>query len=96
MSKQPNHLHRFRRVNLGENGKEYYVFKCTLPTCTYYIPLKMAENALCECNRCKNPMLLTKAALQLAKPHCGSCVKRKKVVSETVNAITEFLTKTNS
>jgi formylmethanofuran dehydrogenase subunit E len=78
MAKRTNHLHKYKRVNLGVNGKEFLVFKCIQPVCAHYIPMNLAEGKLCECNRCGEPMVLDKASIILSKPHCHNCVKRKK------------------
>lgn len=85
----PNHLHKYKKVNIGRNGNDFLVFKCQRPACQHYIRVDLAEGKLCECNRCAEPMILTKAAMVLTKPHCTNCVKRKKPAD--VEAITEFL-----
>lgn len=85
----PNHLHKYKKVDIGRDGNHFLVFKCMRPACTHYIRVDLAEGKLCECNRCAEPMILTKAAMQLTKPHCTSCVKRKE--SPDVEAIAEFL-----
>lgn len=93
MAKPPNHLHKYKRIDISESkDKEYLVLKCQHPTCSHYVPLHLAEGKLCECNRCGNPMILDKAAITLAKPHCKSCIKRKKTAD--VDTIAEFLQKT--
>lgn len=89
--KYPDHLHKYKRITLGKN---YLVFKCVRPACTHYIPIKLAEGKLCECNRCGEPMILSKATMDLAKPHCIDCTKRKKEIP--VADITEFLSKTTN
>lgn len=92
-----NHLHRYKKVNLSRDGQPYIVYKCTKPTCTHYVPIELAEGKLCECNKCGEPMLITKATLHgssnrpLAKPHCSNCVTRKKEKEQDVAAIAEFL-----
>lgn len=88
----PNHLHRYKKINIGngKSGRDFIVFKCMRPACTHYIPVHLSEGKLCECNRCNEPMLLTKAAMQLTKPHCINCVKRTKKADE-VAKIAEFL-----
>lgn len=91
--KNPNHLHKYKKIDLGRNGNKFLVFKCTKPACSHYVAVHLAEGKLCECNRCGETMLLTKAAMQLAKPHCVNCVKRKKTDVETVAAVQEFLSK---
>jgi len=90
--KVPNHLHRYKRVNLARNpGKEYLVFKCTKPLCSHYVPVTLAEGKLTECNRCGDAMVMDKVAVRLAVPHCPACTKRKADVLETVDLIADFL-----
>lgn len=97
MAKIPNHLHRYKKVNLSRTpGKEYLVYSCTKPTCSHYIPIHQSEGKLCECNRCGEPMVIDKRVLTglsgskpLAKPHCPSCTKSRK--QDDVAAISEFL-----
>lgn len=90
-----NHIHRYKKVNLGENGKEFFVYKCVKPACSHYVPISLAEGKVCECNRCFNPMVITKDILvhsgkkPMTKPHCSDCVRRKK--SNALDAIAAYL-----
>lgn len=84
-----NHLHRYKRRNIANGGKPYFVFHCTKPACSHYVRVDMAEGKLCECNRCGQPMVLNRETVRLAKPHCTDCIKRKK--SDDVANIAEFL-----
>lgn len=92
-----NHLHRYKKVNLGQNGKDYFVYKCMKPACSHYAPMHLVEGKLCECNRCGEAMIITKFTLTasgrkpMARPHCGDCTKRKK--ADDVELIKEFLEK---
>lgn len=93
-----NHLHRYKKKNIGVDGKIFLVYICTKPACSHYIRVDLAENKLCECNICHEPMIIDKVVLSqssgiaLVKPHCSKCTKRKKVSNvENVEAITEFL-----
>jgi len=102
--KLANHIHKYKKIDLGTD-KEYLVYKCMHPACSHYIPIALAEGKLCECNRCGEPMIITKVTLNgsnggpMAKPHCNDCIERKKVKDEDVAAIAAFLsgneTKTN-
>lgn len=74
--KKADHLHIYKKKVLGTNG--FKVFKCMKPGCTHYVRVDLAENALCACNRCGEAMVLTKAAMQLVKPHCPDCTKSTK------------------
>lgn len=93
MARKANHLHKYKKQNLSRNdGEPFLVLKCTKPDCTHYIAVRLAEGKMCECNRCGEPMFLTKAAIELTKPHCASCTKRRKIESdETVSAVESFL-----
>jgi len=97
MSRAVNHLHRYKKKNLGVDGKKFFVYACTKPACSHYIRCDLAEGKLCECNKCYETMLITKEVLTknsgkpMTNPHCSDCTKRKKVVDEDVTAITEFL-----
>lgn len=86
MAKTANHLHKYKRMNLG-NG--YLVYKCIEPGCSHYIRTDLAFNALCACNRCGNAMVMTKKAMTLARPHCEDCTKTKEKVD--LSKISEFL-----
>lgn len=95
--KPANHVHKYKKVNLARDGDEYLVYKCTKPTCSHYVPLALAEGKMCECNRCGEPMLISKTVLTgssgrpMTLPHCSECVKRKKGTTDDVAAIAEFL-----
>lgn len=90
-----DHIHRYKKIDIGGETKEFFVYKCMKPTCSHYLPINLAEGQMCECNRCHEPMIITKKILThsagkpMTKPHCGACVKRKK--SADVDAIAEFL-----
>lgn len=90
-----NHLHRYKKVNIGRNGNDFVVYKCMKPACSHYLRVDLAEGKLCECNRCQEPMIITKITLTGSGggpsllPHCINCTKRKK--AGDVAAIAEFL-----
>lgn|SRR6187399_793641 len=83
MSKKYNHIHRYKKVNIGGFNKTYLVYKCYKPACTHYIPLHLAEGQISECNICGEPFLMTKAILHAhgnkepARPRCQDCKKTK-------------------
>ena len=87
--KLPNHLHRYKRVALGKK-KDYVVMKCQEPACSHHVPIALAEGKLCACNRCRGPMILDKAAIQLVKPHCDDCTRRMKPIDETLKALEDL------
>lgn len=90
-----NHLHRYKKKNIGVNGKEFLVYVCTKPACSHYIRMDLAEGRLCECNRCGEAMIIGRETMTkssgkpMTLPHCVDCTKRK--VSKDVDTITEFL-----
>lgn len=99
MANAANHLHRYKKVNLGSNGKTYFVYRCTKPACSHYIRVSLAEGSLCECNRCGEAMIITKKVLThssnrpATKPVCPNCVVHKN--KKNVDAIADFLAQAN-
>ena len=81
------HLHRYMRVRIGKKA-DYTVFKCTKFGCNHYLPKKLAEGKVCECNRCGEEMVLDARAMRLEKPHCLSCIERRK---PEVTDLAEFI-----
>jgi hypothetical protein len=98
MAKYSGHLHKYKKVNLSRNPgrKPFWVYKCIKPACTHYIRVELAENKLCECNRCGQTMLIGKQTLQLTLVHCNECTKKKKDISDVTNAIDEAMSRDNS
>ena len=98
MKESVNHIHRYKKANLARNGNPpYYVYKCTKPTCSHYVPMELAEGKMCECNRCNEAMIINKAVLTgsagkpMTLPHCVNCIKRKKENVENVELVNQFL-----
>lgn len=88
------HIHKLKRVNIGTKDKQYLVYRCTIIHCTAYFPPKLIEGKIVLCNRCNNPMVMNKLALELARPHCQDCVERKnKTVIEDIGQYLEDLDK---
>lgn len=81
------HIHLYKRVDIGSSTydrktrtytkKKYLVFKCQKPGCSHYKQRKLLINEIAECNRCSEPFVLTRASLNLAKPHCADCIQVK-------------------
>lgn len=100
MSTKPaaNHLHRYKKVDLSrDKDRPYFVYMCTKPACSHYVPVRSALGKLCECNRCGEPMIINKAVLTgsskkpMTKPHCANCTERKSGTQADVAAISAFL-----
>lgn len=97
--KKSDHIHKYKRINFSkskEKGKEYWIYKCVKPGCTHYIPVELSEGLVCECNKCDNIMVITKAVLNggyrrtpLAKPHCPDCLRTRQ--TPQIDAIAAFL-----
>lgn len=98
MAKIADHLHRYRKVNIGTKEKKYEVYRCQKPACSHYVPLALAEGKLCECNRCHEPMIIGKVQLNgssgraMARPHCNTCVEKK--VDPNVKALADYISGT--
>lgn len=98
MSKFANHLHKYKKLNIGKK-KDYFVYKCLIPGCNRYIAISQSLNELCECNRCGNPMIIDKRVLAhsggkpMLYPCCINCIKRKEKHANEIDALTEFLSK---
>lgn len=94
-SKVANHLHRYKKVDIGSINKPFLVYKCMKPACSHYIRMDLAEGKICECNSCNEPMLITKQVLRhsgnkpATKPKCPKCIKRKN--NAEVEALAKFL-----
>jgi hypothetical protein len=90
-----DHLHLYKKFNLSRTEKEYLVYRCMKPACSHYIPIILSEGKLCECNRCGEPMIITKVQRSgnngkpMARPHCLDCFKRKK--SNEMETISKFV-----
>jgi len=86
------HPHLYRRVKL----KEAYIMKCQKLGCSHYqhmnskysVPILLG--ALSECNRCSEPFILDKRALQMEKPCCVDCVRHKPETKEKIKSAESF------
>ena len=83
------HIHKLKRKNIAIKPKKYIVYACILPGCNYYAAPNLLEGKIVLCNRCDEPMVMTKLAMTLAMPHCLDCTKSNKQV--TLGVIEEFL-----
>lgn len=69
------HVHRYIRTTLGR--KKWPIHKCDLPDCSHYVSSELVEGKFSICHRCGTRFVLTRALLELAKPHCLRCTERK-------------------
>lgn len=90
MAKRLTHVHKYKKVLLGNPDKKYKVLRCMKGGCTHYIGVALAEGLLCECNRCHEPFVMTKHSCSLTKPHCEACTKRAKTETINVNKLEEL------
>ena len=91
MPKKETHIHKYERAKLG---KKHIVLKCALIGCTHFIAKPLAIGRISQCWRCGEPFALTKASVELVRPHCISCTKRKEGKNEDKidhTLIAEFL-----
>lgn len=91
--KIPNHFHLYKRVNLTRNPAKppYLVLQCLAPNCTHYLPKKLAIGKLAKCHRCEEPFILDKETVELEKPHCTDCIKRKP--NPNIDGLADFVRK---
>ena len=84
-----DHVHKYIRVKLGD--KEHIVFKCALPNCPHNLAKDLVEGRLSICWRCNEAFVITKAQINLKRPHCLNCTKYKKVKKEKVVEVKDRL-----
>lgn len=88
-----HHIHRYKKVDISvKKGKEYIVFKCTLPDCSHYVPEGIAEGRESICNYCENRFILTKKSMQRVKPHCG-CKNEREIESGVLDMVRHVMEK---
>ena len=74
ISKKHPGPHKYLRIRMKrKDGSDYVVFKCQIPYCTGHKAGALLVGDLCECWKCGKAFQLTKASLQLKKPHCAMC-----------------------
>ena len=84
------HIHKYMKVILGgrriviKDGRRYIektggypVMKCTVPKCTHYIAQDLAIGRSTICWKCGNEFVLNSENVQLKRPLCYECRKRK-------------------
>jgi len=75
MTKQPNHVHKLKRLTYKSTGHK--IFFCVLPECHYKVAVELALGKNNICNRCGSAFQLDEYSIRLAKPHCKKCRKKK-------------------
>ena len=91
MAKKTDHLHSYKKTNLGRKGNKFYVLKCTKSNCPHFIRYELAAGKTAECPKCHEPYVLDKLALTLATPHCINCTKYKEKTREAARSITSLV-----
>lgn len=92
MNKQ--HIHKYRRIDIGKRKEPFWVMQCSDPACEYWVPMAAKFRAprlvgkASKCNRCGDVFLLNRRALKMALPCCEECVK-----SRSDEKINEFFKK---
>lgn len=88
------HIHKYRRVNIGRDGKKYWIMRCVKPGCTHYTAMAsklscpMLRDSLAECHRCGDRFILNRRALRMERPCCDGCIKKK--INDKVNEAERF------
>jgi hypothetical protein len=76
--RRPRHTHKYERVFLGRK-QDYPVWKCQLPGCSHYMPsISLIVGQESVCWRCGEVFTITKAMIDLKKPHCLRCTNSRK------------------
>ena len=84
----PKHTHQYIRIKIGKNKRP--LMKCAVIGCTHTCKPELAPGRFSICNNCYCEFVLTKANIQLARPHCDNCTVHKTKKSG-VDAIRKFL-----
>jgi hypothetical protein len=66
-------IHKYKKELLGH---DWAVFRCVLPDCPHYVPLRLAIGRISLCWRCGAGFVMTGKHTKLTKPHCDECTKR--------------------
>jgi hypothetical protein len=88
------HIHKYRRVNIGHDGKKFWVMRCVKPGCSHYMAMSsklscpILKDSIAECNRCDDRFILDKRALRMEKPCCEDCIRKKE--NKKLDAAEEF------
>lgn len=86
--RHPVHQYVRKELKRKMTDEPYVIFRCMIPGCTHYLREELAEGQKSICNRCGKDFILTKAAMELKKPHCVECTrgyKRKGKLDERVS-----------
>lgn len=67
-------IHKYRRVNIANKPREYYVYRCMLPNCNHYVKDVLILGKSSICWSCKIPFVIVKEKM---KPICEDCRARK-------------------
>lgn len=81
-----DHVHTYRRIL---KRPEYY--RCVHPDCTHYMHRMYLPGKRTLCNKCQQPFILDWRALQLSKPHCDNCTKKRKKGINVVETLQKLL-----
>lgn len=68
--------HKLQRVKFN---KEYRVYKCVLPGCSFFINEFLVTGRIAICWMCGREFVMTLKSGRLLKPHCPDCRRRVNV-----------------
>lgn len=80
------HSHKVRRRNLGRK-KDYIVYACVLPNCSYYVVPDLILGKEVICWSCGKPFIMTYGRL-IAKPTC--CTNKRFNADQIIKGQPEF------
>jgi predicted RNA-binding Zn-ribbon protein involved in translation (DUF1610 family) len=76
------------RVTLGKN---YEVFRCSLPNCPHYIREELIWNKESLCWKCGKKFFIDKKAARLKFPNCGCASRRKQEAVKEREEFSDFM-----
>ena len=72
-----DHIHRYKRANIGSKDKKCIVFKCTKPRCYHHLSPVLLKDRVAECPKCNNEFIVGSENLRRADLICSDCIVRK-------------------
>lgn len=86
-AKSKEHSHKYEKIDMGRRNP-WPVFKCLLPACRHFIPIKMAIGYMNKCWNCHKTFAIGKRNLAQVHPTCNECAGKPEldVVTPVVEA----------
>lgn len=74
-AKSKEHSHKYEKIDMGRRNP-WPVFKCLLPACRHFIPIKMSIGYINKCWECNKSFAIGKRNLLQVHPTCNECAGR--------------------